>query len=75
MVDMPSLLQAQADKHWSRFEEGAAEVVASLSEPRRAQLHTLFACSDFAADSLCRQPELALELDDARDLHAGASCC
>ena len=69
MVEMPSLLKTQADKHWSRFEERAAEVVACLSEARRAQLQTLFACSDFAAESLCRQPELALELDDERDLH------
>ena len=69
MVEMPSLLQTQADKHWSSFEERAADVVAQLSDTRRDQLRTLFACSDFAADSLCRQPELALELDDERDLH------
>ncbi|PSJ41421.1 bifunctional [glutamate--ammonia ligase]-adenylyl-L-tyrosine phosphorylase/[glutamate--ammonia-ligase] adenylyltransferase [Zobellella endophytica] len=71
MVEMPALLSAQADRHWARFEQRAADIRAGLGEPRRAQLRALFACSDFAADSLCQQPELALELDDARDLHNG----
>lgn len=69
MVEMPPLLVTQADKHWSRFSERAAEVVDRLGEARRAEIYALFACSDFAADSLCQQPELALELDDARDIH------
>ncbi|MFD1009358.1 bifunctional [glutamate--ammonia ligase]-adenylyl-L-tyrosine phosphorylase/[glutamate--ammonia-ligase] adenylyltransferase [Oceanisphaera ostreae] len=69
MLEMPPLLVAQADKHWVRFVERAGDVVEHVGESRRAQLYRLFACSDFAATSLCQQPELALELDDDQDLH------
>lgn len=60
MIAMPVLLTQQADKHWVRFVERAPEVAAQLPEARSAQLKMLFACSDFAAQSLCQQPELAL---------------
>ncbi|MBU3824337.1 MAG: bifunctional [glutamate--ammonia ligase]-adenylyl-L-tyrosine phosphorylase/[glutamate--ammonia-ligase] adenylyltransferase [Candidatus Oceanisphaera merdipullorum] len=69
MLAMPALLQTQADKHWSRFKERAPEWVEQLSVGRAAQLQMLFACSDFAAHSLCQQPELALEFDDATELY------
>ncbi|MCT7653952.1 hypothetical protein MBH78_02500 [Oceanimonas sp. NS1] len=71
MSALPALLAAQADKHWSHFEERAAEVLPRLDVERIERLKRLFACSDFAADSLCRQPELALELEDERDLFNG----
>ncbi|WP_375056967.1 bifunctional [glutamate--ammonia ligase]-adenylyl-L-tyrosine phosphorylase/[glutamate--ammonia-ligase] adenylyltransferase [Zobellella sp. DQSA1] len=71
MVEMPALLSVQADKHWIRFEERAVAQLPTLDRDRRERLKALFACSDFAADSLCQQPELALELDDERDLHNG----
>lgn len=69
MLALPSLLQAQADKQWLRFVERAPDVVEQLPEARSAQLKMLFACSDFAAESLCQQPELALEFADATDLY------
>ena len=62
MSALPASMAAQADKHWSLFEERAAGVLPQLSAERITQLKQLFACSDFAADSLCRQPELALTL-------------
>ncbi|WP_107851863.1 bifunctional [glutamate--ammonia ligase]-adenylyl-L-tyrosine phosphorylase/[glutamate--ammonia-ligase] adenylyltransferase [Oceanimonas marisflavi] len=68
MSALPAPLAVQADKHWSHFEERAAEWLPRLDNERIERLKRLFACSDFAADSLCRQPELALELDDQRDL-------
>ncbi|WP_116475144.1 bifunctional [glutamate--ammonia ligase]-adenylyl-L-tyrosine phosphorylase/[glutamate--ammonia-ligase] adenylyltransferase [Zobellella maritima] len=69
MVEMPALLNAEADKHWARFEERAAELLPRLSADRCRQLKALFACSDFAADSLCQQPELALTLEQEADLN------
>ncbi|GAA3546498.1 bifunctional [glutamate--ammonia ligase]-adenylyl-L-tyrosine phosphorylase/[glutamate--ammonia-ligase] adenylyltransferase [Zobellella aerophila] len=69
MVEMPALLSAEADKHWIRFEERAAELLPRLSAGRCVQLKALFACSDFAADSLCQQPELALTLEQEADLN------
>lgn len=71
MLALPSLLQAQADKQWLRFVERAPDIVEQLSEARSAQLKMLFACSDFAAQSLCQQPELALAFADGSDLKSG----
>lgn len=68
MSALPAPLAAQADKHWAHFAERAADVLPRLDANRTAGLKVLFACSDFAADSLCRQPELALELENERDL-------
>ncbi|MBO1518213.1 bifunctional [glutamate--ammonia ligase]-adenylyl-L-tyrosine phosphorylase/[glutamate--ammonia-ligase] adenylyltransferase [Oceanisphaera pacifica] len=74
MLDMPPLLLAQADKQWARFVEsatssqGGCECANHISESRRRALYRLFACSDFAADSLCQQPELALDIDEVADL-------
>ncbi len=68
MSALPASMAAQAEKHWSLFAERAAGVLPQLSAGRVTQLKQLFACSDFAADSLCRQPELALTLSDERDL-------
>lgn len=69
MIAMPALLQQQADKQWLRFKERAPELVEQMPETRSAQLKMLFACSDFAVQSLCQQPELALEFDDAAELN------
>lgn len=71
MRELPALLAEQAEKHWNRFAERARDRLPELAPARREQLLRLFACSDFAADSLCQQPELALELDDETDLHNG----
>lgn len=68
MSVLPAPMAAQAEKHWSLFEERAAGVLSGLHAERVDRLKQLFACSDFAADSLCRQPELALELEDELDL-------
>ncbi|ART82072.1 bifunctional glutamine synthetase adenylyltransferase/deadenyltransferase [Oceanisphaera profunda] len=69
MIAMPALLQQQANKQWLRFKERAPELVEQVSDARSAQLKMLFACSDFAVQSLCQQPELALEFDDATELN------
>ena len=69
MLAMPALLAAQADKQWLRFVERAPDVAEQLSAPRAAQLKMLFACSDFAAQSFCQQPQLALEFADATELN------
>lgn len=68
MFEMPLLLQAQADKHWAHFVDRAGELISELTPERQVQLRALFACSDFAAHSLCQYPELALTLDESVDL-------
>ena len=69
MSELPALLQTQAEKHWSRFISFAPTIAGQLSPKRTIELQRLFACSDFAADSLCQQPELALDISDTQDLH------
>ncbi|ART80147.1 bifunctional [glutamate--ammonia ligase]-adenylyl-L-tyrosine phosphorylase/[glutamate--ammonia-ligase] adenylyltransferase [Oceanisphaera avium] len=68
MLAMPRLLQQQGEHHWSRFLERAPDIAATLSSQRVAQLKQLFACSDFAAHTLCQQPILAQQFDEHHDL-------
>jgi len=62
-LDPESALSALVDRSLARLAERAP---AALSSPaRRDALSALALCSDFAIDTLCRQPELIDSLDDA----------
>jgi glutamate-ammonia-ligase adenylyltransferase len=62
-LDPESALSALVDRSLARLAERAP---AALSSPaRRDALSALALCSDFAIDTLCRQPGLIDSLDDA----------
>ena len=63
MPDLDADLAALLERAMARLAERAPD---ALADPvRRGRLAQLALCSDFAVDTLCRQPALAISLDAA----------